>query len=364
MEKIHDPDDNFNYSNLFLTTPTIISGGNYFIKYLMENNPLYIQAPKCMTKQGFLKAGKKMFCDLMFNNENEKFIKWMEDLEIFTQNYIFKNRNIWFENELEMHDIENSFTSPLKLFKGGKYYIVRVNIPTRLGKCSLKIFDEDENDVDYETIKENTNVITILEIQGIKCSAKSFQIEIEIKQMMVLKPNKLFEKCVIHVKNTKNVAIENNVVDEKTPVEINKPDDSVDDDNTVVHSNNMVVIADGITVDSSTADGSIADGMTADGSTALDLTDFSTMEQTKDQFSLNLEEINLNLDDLSENEQINIKNRNDVYYKMYKEAKNKAKIARNMALSAYLEAKRIKNLYMLDDIDDSDDDDEYEENNE
>ena len=53
---------------------------------------------------------------------------------------------------------------------------------------------------------------------------------------------------------------------------------------------------------------------------------------------------------------------------MYKEAKSKAKVARDLAISSYLEAKRIKNLYMLNDTSDSDDSDfenmESEENDE
>ena len=58
---------------------------------------------------------------------------------------------------------------------------------------------------------------------------------------------------------------------------------------------------------------------------------------------------------MPETETVSIKQRNDVYYKMYHEAREKAKIARDLALSAYLEAKRIKNTYMLDDIIDSSD---------
>ena len=54
---------------------------------------------------------------------------------------------------------------------------------------------------------------------------------------------------------------------------------------------------------------------------------------------------------------VSIKNKNNVYYEMYKEAKRKAKMARNLALSSYLEAKRIKNVYMLDETTDSDDSD-------
>ena len=53
-----------------------------------------------------------------------------------------------------------------------------------------------------------------------------------------------------------------------------------------------------------------------------------------------------------------LKEKTEVYYQMYREAKQKAKLAKSLALSSYMEARRIKNLYMLDDIDSSDDDDE------
>jgi hypothetical protein len=72
-------------------------------------------------------------------------------------------------------------------------------------------------------------------------------------------------------------------------------------------------------------------------------------------------EIEFDLEELPKSETIQLKNRNDVYYEKYREAKRKAKIARDLALSSYLEAKRIKNTYMLDDIDDSDDEDEDED---
>ena len=40
---------------------------------------------------------------------------------------------------------------------------------------------------------------------------------------------------------------------------------------------------------------------------------------------------------------------------MYKEAKRKAKVAKNLAITSLLEAKRIKNVYMLEDTSDSED---------
>ncbi len=56
-----------------------------------------------------------------------------------------------------------------------------------------------------------------------------------------------------------------------------------------------------------------------------------------------------------------LKNPNEVYMEIYKEAKRKAKEAKKIAVQAYLEAKRIKSLYLLDEIESSEDDIEFEE---
>ena len=167
-ERIFEPNDSFVFENIILAPPTAVGGGNYFIRCLVNESPLYIQPPKCKTKQNILKSGKKMYCDLMFTNENEGFIRWMENLENYIYKAIYANREKWFETDLELDDIENSFTPPLKLYKSGKFYIARTNVPMLLGKCVLKIYNEKREEVDIEKIGENTNVITILEIQGIK----------------------------------------------------------------------------------------------------------------------------------------------------------------------------------------------------
>ena len=78
-----------------------------------------------------------------------------------------------------------------------------------------------------------------------------------------------------------------------------------------------------------------------------------------------LEEIELDIDNI---DTIKIKEPNEVYLDIYKAAREKAKKAKNEAIKAYLEAKKIKELYMLDIIDSSDeeveDEDEYGDDDE
>ena len=339
MEHIYEPNEKFVFEKLVLTTPKFVSGGNYCIKYMMNDLPLYIQPPKCTIKQGIIKGGKKMYCDLLFTNENEKFIKWIEELENYSQKYIFDNRDKWFEGDLEMHDIENSFTSPLKLYKSGKFYIVRTIIPTRLGKCTLKLFDEGETDITIDNIKDESNVITIWEIQGIKCSAKSFQIEIEIKQMMILTPHAIFEHCIIKGRKP-NTEIITEVNKEEYSVDKeeynNKEDNNKEEEYKIDKEEEYKVDKEEDTTDNK------------DDNNADNKEDNTMCNNDEQDMTSEILEIDIDIEDIDQNENIQLRNRNDVYYEMYMVAKQKAEEARNLAISSYLEVKRIKDLYLIE----------------
>jgi hypothetical protein len=361
MEGIYNATDDFPFNKLVLLKPTSVTGGNYFIKFRINDLPLYIQTPKCNTKQGILKAGKKYYSDLMFTNEHENFIQWIEKLENYSQKYIYDHRENWFDTELDLHDIENSFSSCFKLYKSGKYYIVRTHVPTQMGKCSLKIYNDNEELVEPDEISDKTDIMTILEIQGIKCSARSFQIEMEIKQMLVLPNNNLFEKCILVKGRQKSETSDTMEYLGKSQNHSFGVNSSTIFPNTVPSSP--------IIPELETSVG--AQGLSEAVLSSSDNANTESFSQTNEiipeikevvddshepEEPDGLKEIELSLDEIPETEQIQIKNRNDVYYKMYQDAKKKAKLARDLALSSYLEAKRIKNTYMLEDLDDSDSD--------
>ena len=331
MHKIYETNDDFPINNLVLTTPIVISNGVYFIKYLLESESLYIQPPKCITRQGIIKGGKKMYCDLLFTNENNSFIKWIEDLETYSQSYIFKNRERWFDSQLELEDIADSFLSVLKIYKSGKYYILRTIVPGNIDDCQLKLYDENENLINHDFLTDSTNVIPILEFKGIKCTSRNFQVDIEIKQMMILKPSLLFEKCVIK-NNHESLGNNNeNIIDvvqsksDKKEIIDNKKE--IIEDKKEIIENKKVIIDD-------------------------------KKKDNKNELSYNggLMEVDLDLETVNNEDVITLVTRNEVYYKIYQEAMNKAKQAKNLAISSYLEAKQIKNLYMLDDISDNTED--------
>jgi len=71
---------------------------------------------------------------------------------------------------------------------------------------------------------------------------------------------------------------------------------------------------------------------------------------------LEILEVNLELPKDLENT-MKLKKPSEVYLTMYRAAKSKAKLAKKLAIEAYLESKQIKKVYMLDSIESSDDED-------
>ena len=84
------------------------------------------------------------------------------------------------------------------------------------------------------------------------------------------------------------------------------------------------------------------------------------MKQNSDIDKPELHTLDINFEDLG-NDIVKLKKREEVYYDIWYEARNRAKLAREEAIKAYLEAKQIKNYYMIDECSDIESDDENEE---
>lgn len=377
MNNIIEPNDNFDFTKLSLGHPNGIQGGAYFTKILYNNNPLYIQTTKSLTRQGFVKTGKKYYCDLMFDNNSEMLIRWFENLEEICQKLIFDKSEAWFQNSLDKNDVETAFNSVLRIYKSGKYYLLRTNVKNSLNnEPSIKIYNENEHPLTITEINSDTNLISILEIQGIKFTSRNFQIEIELKQAMVLDDQPIFDNCLI--KSSKNGTLDSKTLEENfsekqsivtDKIEVIEEEINDPDTNEILHENKDElginnknnheighVIGDKNDIKNEVNEAN--EGNKEDTNILLDFEDLNDEELNNED----LKEVELNIDLENNLETLALKKPNQVYYELYKEARAKAKLAKKAAIVAYLEAKNIKKTYMLENIDnDSDIDQEIDE---
>ena len=373
MDNIIEPNSQFDFSKLSLTHPVGIQGGAYFTKILNNNKPLYIQTTKSLTRQGFVKSGKKYYCDLMFDNNSETLIHWFENLEETCQKLIFDKSEAWFQNSLDRNDVDSAFNSVIRIYKSGKYYLVRTNIKiTSNNEPAVKIYNENEIPLTIDDVKENTNIISILEIQGIKFTSRNFQIDIELRQSMVLDNEPLFDNCLIKLEQQKERS--NLVKDNKEPLEKPIPISETNklNENDTIDRNLGLDLDLDLGKETNLESNDLQENENENENENNIENEYKSQQydNNNEQISLDVQELedktelkeldwNISLEnDLETNEiePIKLKKPNEVYYELYKEARQKAKIAKKSAIIAYLEAKNIRQTYMLDNLDESESD--------
>jgi hypothetical protein len=385
--EVYHPNDTFQFNHLHLSPPNNIPGGSYLTKYAYYDSkkPLYIQTPKTLSKQGVVVAGKKAHIDLLFTGENEhdaEFIEWIADLEKRSVDLLYEKRHLWFTQELDKSDIENSFTSPIRAFKTGNY-LVRVNlelnrIQTHIQPFLCKVFDENRAIVPVDYVNAQHNIISIIEFQGIKFTSRSFQMELILRQVLVIPELPLFETCVITTNtNTTSIA---------EPLGKCEPTQSIDNDSVAASVSAAAAASVSAKEIIETLDKSLGNPepepqlYTSPASSALkhfectevdiDFKNISDVIDTKEPaFDVSPTATGATAAKWKQNNSsgsgsgggggggsgaLTLKKHKEVIYEMYKVAKRKAQEAKKAAIRAYLEAKEIKASYLLDDLDDFD----------
>jgi hypothetical protein len=364
MDNIITPDSNFDFSQISLENPAPLQGGSFFTKLNFGNKslPLYLQLPKCFSKNGMIKNSgtKKSYIDLQFNYFETDLLTWMENLEIRCRELIFSKKDLWFQSEMQEEDIENMFINPIKPYKSGKFLIIRSHIPMskHIKQEGCLIYDENERTLDSSAINETTEFIPLVHIEGIKFSSKSFQIEINVRQIMIMSlEDNIKNNCLIKSKNPvpdnlekegeKTLeTLENKDLENKEYIET----PSVNNDDQNIDSNNLEKIEKIETIEKKEKKEEIEeetpDITNTNISDSLEISDINQLNNSKD----NLSEINLDIESIDDSDNISLKKPNEVYYEIYKAAYDKAKQIKRAAIEAHLEAQKIKIKYNLDDI--------------
>jgi hypothetical protein len=320
----------------------------------------------------------------MFDKNSESLIQWFESLEERCRKLIYEKKDTWFQGNLEENDIESAFNSIIRIYKSGKFYLVRTNIKnTKDDNPAIKIYNEHEIPLGMNDIHSDTNIMSILEIQGIKFTTRNFQIEINLKQVMVLENEPIFENCLIKKNNKsqlddpiltehlddmnkKNTSQNITRKDVVSSLETTSDLEPLDLDSLVLESIESVAPTPGhadpealeelesFDLLGDRVDEPIKETQPESPSIHLDFEDLSEDIQENGDELKEVNNIELGLD--KNDDGFTLKKPNQVYFELYKEARTKAKLAKKNAILAYLEAKNIKKTNMLETINASDSD--------
>ena len=388
MDDLFQTDSSFPFDDIKLKTPRALQGGTYIANLSVNDNNIIIQTPKCKTKKGITKTAKQLYCDLLFNQDHNDFIEWLESFQERVRELIFENSENWFHESPSLDDIEYNWNNSIRTYKQSNYLVrTFINKSKNVKTISLQIYDSDQKKLNIEDVDKEKNVISILEIVGIKFSSQSFQLDVCLRQLMVLNEKPLFNKCLIRLdkpkqssdnekslgENKKSKVLENIITNNNEEnIEENEENRNKQSEQQTHRQTVKVVQLNDNEKQQLIEDREVAEDV-EDVEHQIDQEDNEEKNKKQNIVLKNevkkeldvekekqnmkdlekidgLEEIEINVNDSDE---IKLKKPNEVYLDIYKEARNKARLAKKAAIKAYLEAKKIKELYMLDEIDSS-----------
>ena len=261
-------------------------------------------------------------------------------------------------------------------------------------KPNIKIYDEKDQILSTESITNDKPIICILEIQGLKFTSRNFQLEIELKQSMVVSPDPFLDECFIKrpVKKQQKQQEQKQVEEQQVEEEEEQINENItfDLDNLINQSaQHLAKNKDNIeNIENNISPIDLEETFDKPKPLEKDIEKYIKNEnENKHKNLFDLEEADIdftNLQDINEFtskeeeveeevedpnilkevdlsstldnslETLQLKKPNQVFYEIYQKAREKAKEAKKNAILAYLEMKNIKKTYMLDDIDESD----------
>ena len=417
---IYDLNKDLDLSIINLGNPSLINNNNYFSKISQGpmNKNFYIQLPKCLTKQGFVKNSTKNYCELNFQMCENNVIKFFENLEKLCIEKIHSNKELWFyESEnINKDDIEDLMTTVLKPYKHGKNFLIKTHI--KLDK--FNIYDENENIIPLDEYNNSHEFIPLVNINGIKFSSKNFTIELILSQIMVVYPADEFEKQILikfdkkneHSNIIKNVIEEKKVekedveekkvekedVEEKKVKEKKVEKEDVEEEDVEVNKVEEKKVEEKKVEEEDVEEKKVEKEDVEEKKVKEKKVEEEDVEEKKVKekkveeeevekedvekknvaeedvekknvaeftylINSDLEKVDFDVKEIDENKNssITLKSHEEIYLEIYKKAKQKAKDIRKNAIDAFLEAKNIKNKYRLDELDlssDSSDDEE------
>lgn len=353
----YEPNDQFPFDQMTLADPQALQGGSYFSRLSINSSGVVVQFPQCETKEGVVKTARSKYVDLAYPTDiSVDLAQWLERFEAAIKGKVLERKTSWFSNEISEGDLDSMLNPMSRTLLTKKRLLIRgqIDVEKRTGKNRCLAYDEHEREITLDELSKDDTIIPLVSIEGIKFTSRSFDIEVKVSQVMrmdrISAPVCRIKKSVANDNKEETLNDSESVTDRPEKIALEIGENQVMSSEAAVGEVTVVSLdAESLGTANSETDG---DSFYEDEERpALEIADAVEIEGIEDVAEAGLVEIDPEIKDTSDG--ITLKKPQEVYYEIYKAARERAKQMRQAAIEAFLEAKQIKEKYMLRDLDDS-----------
>ena len=159
----------------------------YYASMNYDNKPFYLQTPKMSCKNSFkyVLESNNTLLDVEPVNMDYSFYDRLLSLDEKNVKCTFENNKAWFDKNIPLEIIDNMYKRNNKPVKKNSKPRFSFKVPIIKDKVQCQIYDQKKICVDFEKIQENTEVVLILHVKGLKFLKQHYYCDIYISQIKV-----------------------------------------------------------------------------------------------------------------------------------------------------------------------------------
>ena len=164
-------------------------GASYFssISYGENLKPLYIQTPKVKCKSTIkeLKGKKNPFLEVEIPSGKYDIYDFFLSLDDKNIKKTVQNSTEWFKKELPIEAIDDMYKRTTKPFKKNSNPTLKLKLPVIKNEIQCSAYNQQKVFVGLDEVKEDSEIILILHIRGLKILKQYFYCDCYISQIKV-----------------------------------------------------------------------------------------------------------------------------------------------------------------------------------
>jgi len=167
------------------------NGSFYYSPINYRNEPFHIQSPKMKCTDNILKSIEKgnynLDCETI--NNDFSFYDFFLNLEDRNVKETFKQNKDWFGKEIPLQLIDDMYKRISKPVKKNSKPHFSFKLPTIKNKVQCQIYDQKKICLDISKLEQDTNIVFILHIKGLKFLKHHYYLDCYISQIKVFLSN-------------------------------------------------------------------------------------------------------------------------------------------------------------------------------
>ena len=170
-------------------------GPSYYspIGYGDTNDPLYIQTPKikCLHSISDVKEKTNPFLEVEIPNGKYDIYEFFMNMDDHNIKTTYKHRLEWFSKDLPLEAVDDMYKRTVQPFKKNSNPKLKFRLPVIKGKIMCNVYNQQKVFVDLDEIKEDSEVILILHIRGLKILKQYFYCDCYVSQIKLFQPENI-----------------------------------------------------------------------------------------------------------------------------------------------------------------------------